>query len=55
MADLKDSLAEVMDISDELDKYGITLGDHFGNYLLENMDKVEAAANGDRDAILDLQ
>ena len=55
MSDLKDALADVMDISDELDKYGITLGDHFGDYLLENMDKVEAASNGDRDAILDLQ
>ena len=55
MEELKDALADVMDISDELEKYGMTLGDHFGNYLLENMDKVEAAANGDRDAILDLQ
>lgn len=55
MSDLKDALADVMNISDELDKYGTTLGDHFGNYLLENMDKVEAAARGDQNAILDLQ
>lgn len=55
MTDLKDALADVMNISDDLAESGLTLGDHFGNYVAKNMDKVEKAMNGDRDAILDLQ
>ena len=55
MDDMKEALADVMNISDELNEMGMTLGDHFGDYLVENMDTVKKAANGDRDAILELQ
>lgn len=53
--DMADAMADVMDISDELDAAGIKLGKHFKDYLANNMDVVEKAADGDRDAILQLQ
>jgi hypothetical protein len=54
MKDLKKSLADIMNITDELQEAGMTLGDHFGDYLLEHMDLVKKAADGDKDAILEL-
>lgn len=55
MTEMKDALADVMNVSDELNELGMTLGDHFGDYLIENMDTVEKAAKGDQDAIIELQ
>ena len=54
MADLKDSLADVLNISDELAESGIKLGDHFGEYVAENMDVVEKAISGNKDALFEL-
>lgn len=54
MAEMKDAMADVLNISDELDALGIRLGDHFGNYLKDNMDLVAQAADGDTDAIMRL-
>ena len=55
MTELKDSLSDVMDITDELQAAGMTLGDHFGDYIIKNQDTVLKALEGDRDAILELQ
>jgi hypothetical protein len=35
---------DVMNVTDELSEAGMKLGDHFKNYVLENMEEVEKAA-----------
>lgn len=55
LKDMKDAFADIFDITDELQRAGLKLGDHFGDYLLDHMDLVEKAADGDKEAILELQ
>ena len=55
MTELKDSLSDIMDITDELQAEGMTLGDHFGDYIIDHADTVYKALGGDRDAIIELQ
>lgn len=44
-----------MNISDEIADKGMQLGDVFRDYVAENLDVVQAALEGDTDAILKLQ
>lgn len=55
MDELKDSLADIMNISDELvgSEYG--LGEYFGEYITNHQDTVLNALKGDQAAIIELQ
>ena len=55
LKEMKDAFADIFDMTDELKRTDMQLGSYFGNYLLQNMDLVEKAADGDKDAILQLQ
>ena len=55
MDELKDSLADIMNISDELANSEYGLGEYFGTYITEHQDTVLAALKGDQDAIIELQ
>lgn len=55
MDELKDALADIMNISDELTGSEYGLGEYFGNYITEHQDTVLAALKGDQDAIIELQ
>lgn len=54
LSEMKAAFADILNITDELAEEGMTLGDHFGNYLIEHLDTVEKAADGDKQAILEL-
>lgn len=50
-----DSLADIMNVSDEVSESGVQLGSIFRDYVAANLDVVEQALAGDTDAILQLQ
>lgn len=55
MTKLKDSIGDIIGVTDELAESGLHLGEHFGKYLEENQDVVEGALAGDSEAIEKLQ
>lgn len=53
--EMKDALADIINVSDEIAEGGVGLGEFFDDYIINNADVVQDALRGDRDAIEELQ